>query len=180
MNLDKQHAEILSDIASFAEVERYRGMLPAKLALCYDELKVEELIQANLVERVFITFSCGQESQLLKLTEQGRAALEDLENVGDDEQGQVRRKKALTSLKPECVELTPEQLQIMSDILHYSKIHRFGGLMPHTETAEYPARDLNILFARGFVIRVKAELGSGKKRKGLILSDKGLRCLGYS
>lgn len=180
MHIENQHFEILNDIAKFADVERYRGMLPAKLALCYDTRKVEELIEANLVERVFISFSCGQESQLLKLTEQGRTALEDLCDPGGEDPAQPRGKKILIQPKPECAELTPEQMQIMSDILHYSKIHRFGGLMPHTETTVYPPRDLNILFARGFVIRVKAELGSGKKRKGLILSDKGLRCLGYA
>ncbi len=175
MKLESQHIEILKDIESFSDVARYRGMLPASLAMCYSESAIEELVQAQFIERMFISYSCGKESRFFKLTDQGRAELHWL-NQGGPHDADARKKGSQRN--PDCDELTEEQLQIMSDILHFSKIHRYGGLMPQSETEIYPPQELNRLFARGFVIRVKAELGSGKKRKGLILSDLGLRCLG--
>lgn len=178
MKLDTQHLEILQDIASFSSVERYRGMLPTKLALCYEERKINELVKADLVERMEISYACGQEATLLKLTEEGEELLDEMVRNGVQNIQILRKRKAQPPVRPECEGLSEEQWQIMNDIFHYSKIHRFGGLMPSNETDDYSPRALNELFAQGFIIRVKAEIGTGEKRKGYILSDKGLRCLG--
>ncbi len=177
MQLDKQHQEILQDIASFASIERYRGMLPAKLALCYDAHKIDELVHAGLVERMQISYACGQESVLLKLTEQGDQALDRLRRSETVAPPTLPRRKD-KPLPRDCGDLSPERLRILSDIQHFTGIHRFGGLMPQSEAENYAPQDLNELYAQGFVIRVKVELGTGEKRKGYILSDKGLRCLG--
>jgi len=180
MKLDTQHVEILQDIASFSSIERYRGMLPAKLAMCHDQRKINELVAADLVERMEMSYACGQEAVLLKLTESGEEVMDDLATNGSRGLTLRRKVQEPRQCEPECLTLSREQWQIVSDIYHFSKIRRFGGIMPSTEADNYPPRDMNQLFALGFVIRVKAEIGTGEKRKGFILSDKGLRCLGLS
>lgn len=178
MELDSQHIEILQDIASFSGIERYRGMLPTKLALCHDERKINELMAAGLVERMEMSFACGQETVLLKLTESGEELVDSMAGNGSGVLSLARKPKREPIPKaPECQSISPAQWQIINDIFHFSKIHRFGGLMPSSEAEAFPPRELNQLFAQGFIIRVKSEIGSGRKRKGYILSDKGLRCL---
>lgn len=177
MQLLEMHKEILQDIASFSSIERYRGMMPAKLALCFDEGRIDELVESGLIERIEISYACGQEATLLKLTEEGEQTLTALAEGDTETLARLRRKVEPEPPPHECVHLSKDQMQIISDVYHFSKISRFGGLMPQDEIAYYDQRAVNELFAQGFVIRVKAELGSGAKRKGLILSDKGLRCL---
>lgn len=179
MQLDAQHVEILQDIIVFSSVERYRGMLPSKLALCHDQRKIDELVAADLVERMEMSYPCGQESTMLKLTETGQIVMDNLAREGAHiVQPRPRQERHEVAIPSECQGLSDQQWQILQDIFHYSKISRFGGIMPNDETENYPPRELNQLFALGFIIRVKAEIGTGEKRKGYILSDKGLRCLG--
>lgn len=180
MQVDAVHKEILQDIASFSTIERYRGMMPMKLAMCFDELRIAELVEAGLIERIQISYACGQEATLLKLTDAGEVLLMDLAEGDAEALARLRRRAEKVVTHRECAHLSQEQWQILSDVYHYTNIPRFGGLMPQEEVGIYDQRSVNELFAQGFVIRIKAELGSGVKRKGLILSDKGLTCLGFA
>ncbi len=178
MQLDANHVKILQDIIVFSSVERYRGMLPSKLALCHDQRKIDELVAADLVERMEMSYPCGQESTLLKLTETGQIVMENLAHNGAHiVKPRPKHERQETELPLECRSLSALQWKILEDVFHFSKISRFGGIMPNTETENYPPKELNQLFAQGYIIRVKAEIGTGEKRKGYILSDKGLRCL---
>ncbi len=185
MRLDKRHIDILKDIAGFARVERYRGMMPSKLALCYDGSDVDALVDADLVERMRMTYACGLENTFFKLTDAGMQLLEELARQEQEltqqekDAGVVRLPQTNNEVVffDECLELNEEQRQILADIWHFSNIRRFCGMMPASELEEYPPREVNTLFARGFIVQVKAELGSSGKHKGLILSSKGLRCV---
>lgn len=168
MQPNQEHLKILKDIFLFSKVHRYHGMLPRKLALFYDEAAIDELLLAEFIERVHFKYPCGSNTMLLRLTPAGLAALhasqEPTETLPDD--------IALD-------ELTPAQWDLLSDVYHLSQLRRHGGIMPleKVEDDKMDPKIINELYARGFLIRVKAEMGSGKKRKGFILSNKGLRHL---
>ncbi|TVM30691.1 hypothetical protein [Oceanidesulfovibrio marinus] len=186
MQFDQQHFKILKDINAFSGIKRYRGMLPAKLAIFHDAGKVEELVDEECVERIVITFACGSERVMLKLTERGHDLLEELLPVyeeaakeadlgevcpeGEDSQVvEVKRTHTSSLSKTQCI--------LLSDVYHYSKIHSYGGLMPSDILETYSPKDISSLSGNGYLIHVKAEVGKGKKRKGVILSDKALRLL---
>ncbi len=180
MRADATHAAILKDVAAFSKIKRYRGMLPTRLVMYQDQIKIDELLEAGFIERLNVSMPCGSEHTLLKLTDAGSEAVKVLDRPDADSPA----KQELVSQEPEACRvlenLNEEQMDILNDVFHYSKIKRFGGMMHYDELSIYDVKNVNILFARGFVIRVKADLGSGKKRKGLILSEKGLYYLGVS
>ncbi|MBG0777097.1 MAG: hypothetical protein H0S85_11785 [Desulfovibrionaceae bacterium] len=172
MNLDSTHIKILKDIKSFTKVKKYRGMLPSKLALFNQDRKFDELLEAGLVQRLYVTTACGSESLYFKLTDNGHGFLDSLSpeelcadecprEYGDEEDDY----------------LTTDQASILNDIYHYSKITKHGGIMPTELLGEFDSRIINALFSKGCLIRVKADMGRSRKRKGLMLSEKGLRLL---
>jgi hypothetical protein len=176
MIVDAAHIAILRDVAAFSKVKRYRGMMPTRLALYQEQAKVDDLVEAGLIERINATMSCGSEHVLLKLTRQGFDTLKELEAAQDAAQDGPAEPEAAGSER----RLSEEQEEILNDIYHFSKIKRFGGMTSPDLLADYDVKNVNNLFARGFVIRVKADLGSGRKRKGFILSEKGLAYLGLA
>lgn len=168
MQLNQEHLKVLKDISLFSRVHRYHGMLPRKLALFYDDQTIDDLLHAEYIERVHFKYPCGSNTMLLRLTTAGAAALQ--ADVGAAE------------MLPDNVvldELTQEQWDVLSDIYHTSQLRRYGGILPleKVEDERMDPKIINKLYARGFLIRVKAEMGSGKKRKGFIISNKGLRYL---
>ncbi len=182
MQLDAEHLKALRDVAAFGRIKRYHGMLPAKLAMFLEESKLKDLLQAGYIERLHVSFSCGSETKLLKLTDKGEELVARLRAEGtlEDTSPPVtagttppNQSEAGEEHRPALEPLTREQLIILNDIYHFSKITRFGGIMPLDKLKEYAAADINTLYGRGFIIRVKAEVGAGAKRKGYILSDKG-------
>ncbi len=180
MQFDNQHLKILKDISAFSGIKRYRGMLPAKLAVFHNPAKVEELVEEECVERIVISLACGSERVMLKLTDHGHELLEELlplyEEVAREEEINAPCDEQ-ASEPPPASELTKTQCILLSDVYHYSKIHSFGGLMPVEILDAYDPRDVSSLSGNGYLIHVKAEMGKGKKRKGVILSDKALRLL---
>lgn len=180
MQFDNQHLKILKDISAFSGIKRYRGMLPAKLAVFHNPDKVEELVEEECVERIVISLACGSERVMLKLTDRGHELLEELlpiyEEVAREEDIDAPCEEQ-ASEPPPASELTKTQCILLSDVYHYSKIHSFGGLMPFEILDAYDASDVSSLSGNGYLIHVKAEMGKGKKRKGVILSDKALRLL---
>lgn len=173
MIVDAAHIAILRDVAAFSRVKRYRGMMPTRLALYQEQAKVDDLVEAGLVERINATMSCGSEHVLLKLTKEGSEALRSLEADQDAAADPTAPEEAASERR-----LSEEQEDILNDIYHFSKIKRYGGMTSPDLLEDYDVKSVNNLFARGFVIRVKADLGSGRKRKGFILSEKGLAYLG--
>ncbi len=167
MQLNQEHLKILKDVSVFSRVHRYHGMLPKKLTLFYDENIIDELLHAEYIERVHFNYPCGSNTMLLRLTSTGQTALQENED-------------ALEPMPDDIMnELTQEQWDVLSDIYHISQLRRYAGIMPlqAIEDEKLEPKIVNSLYARGFLIRVKAEVGTGKKRKGFLLTNKGLRYL---
>lgn len=167
MQPSPEHLKILKDIAVFSRVHRYHGMLPRKLAMFYDDAAIEDLLREEHIERVHFNYPCGSESVLLRLTESGQRLL-------------AESRDALDAMgESPMEELTPQQWNLLSDIYHTSQLRKYGGIMPlgKIEDEKLSPKEVNQLYARGYLIRVKAEMGSGKKRKGFLISNKGLRTL---
>lgn len=180
MHFDHQHFKVLKDISAFSGIKRYRGMLPAKLAVFHNPDKVEELVDEECVERIVISLACGSERVMLKLTERGHELLEELLPIYEEDakEGEQEASDAGPDAEPPpATELTRAQCILLSDVYHYSKIHSFGGLMPADVLEAYDPKDTSSLSGNGYLIHVKAEMGKGRKRKGVILSDKALRLL---
>jgi hypothetical protein len=171
MTPNHTYVKILRDIEAFAPVRRYYGMLPFKLAVFHDDPCTEELIRAGLMERVFMDLPCGSENTLFRLTDEGRAYLRQagvLQEDGDDgAEAEASDEDALTK----------EQRVLLKDIYHCSRIHRFDGMMPVDMVDSASTRDMNALFRDGYVLKVTSDTGASGKRKGLILSRKGLERL---
>ncbi len=160
--------ELLQDIASFSKVRRYKGMLPSKLTLFYDESRVEELITSGYIERLIVSYPCGSEPSYLRLTNSGE---EMLQNLGISSAPQKRSPKRLVD------DLTEEQLLLLNDLFHYAQVTCNGGMAPISCIEAESLKDLNMLLTKGYALRVKTESGKGKKRKGLVLTEKGLLTL---
>ncbi|MFW5735616.1 MAG: hypothetical protein ACOCWR_11200 [Oceanidesulfovibrio sp.] len=180
MQFDNNHFKILKDISAFSGIKRYRGMLPAKLAVFHNPDKVEELVEEECVERIVISLACGSERVMLKLSERGHELLEELLPMYEEDAKATAKEASCeepaNELQPAPV-LDKSQCFLLSDVYHYSKIHSFGGLMPYDILEGYDAKDVSSLSGNGYLIHVKAEIGKGRKRKGVILSDKALRLL---
>jgi DNA-binding PadR family transcriptional regulator len=179
--MDEAHLKILQDVAAFARIRKYRGMLPSKLALFYDEGKIQELLAGGCLERIHVTYACGSETTFYKLTDKGQDCLKALKDKGLEAEPAPAAPHppppAGAEARTEDEELSKDQLILLGDIYHSSQMHRHGGVMPADELEHCQVKDLNTLFGLGYIIRVKVETGSGQKRKGYILSDKGLRYL---
>jgi len=169
MQFDTRHLRILRDLSLFSKVKRYQGMLPAKLAVFYEDEKVRDLIEQGIVERYNISFPCGSHTAMLRLTEQGK------QTVASLPQSEAAEHDAATDGPAES--LSPEHAAALADIYHFSKIQRYGGMMPESELNNYDLKTINQLYALGFVARVSVDTGTKKKRKGLIVSEKALRYL---
>ncbi len=173
MQLPTELNQLLMDIEAFSAIKRYRGMLPSKHALLFQPESIKKLIEAGLIERLVVSFACGAETTLLRLTHAGREALQ-------KEHTQQGNYCPLYDTEAPAIsnsELTEEQFEILQDIHHYTMIKRYGGIMPSEEIKNYNAKAINELFCNGLIIRVKVETHEQKKRKGVILSEKGFHSL---
>ena len=170
MNLDSEKLQILADIDSFSNIQRYRGMMPSRLAMFHDDEQLTELINNEYVERVLVDLPCGSETKLLKLTDLGAELLDEARVSGSFTEPGPQRPQLE-------IELSKRQWILLKDIYHFSGIHRHRGMMPLSELEAYDQEDVRALYANGLIIRVKIESG-GKKIKGMALSRKGLRLIG--
>lgn len=176
-----EHIKILSDLVTFSKIDRYRGMLPAKMAAFYAQDILEEMIDQNLVESFVVSYPCGSEQTFYKMTKAGRKALE--EEQANTRAGEYSHEQAEDHpYKKIRDNITADNLQeehnhILNDIFHLSKVQRNGGLTPMEELQEYGPYEINTLYAKGYIIRVKVTMRDKTKRKGLILSDKGIKAL---
>ncbi|MFZ5813323.1 MAG: hypothetical protein ACOY4F_14895 [Thermodesulfobacteriota bacterium] len=160
MELTTAQRGIVRAAAEFLNVERYQGAMPRRHTFLYDEKDVKELVRNDYLEWIKLTFSCGKGLKGLRLTDAGRRALE---KPVDPRSG------------PE--DLEPEHLDILNDVFHLSKTVRYRGMMPEKKARFYSADDVEDLFARGYLLRVRVKWGEGKKAKGYMVSAKGLRVL---
>lgn len=182
MDITSRHHKVLQDIQAFTKVKKYRGMLPVKLVVYENEDAVSDLVECGMVERILVDMPCGGEMRLLKLTDSGEDFLDEADEhkecISELPEGEpivcVYTSKVV-DCDDELYDLTKEMLNLLADVHHYSRIKRFGGMMPAEEAKAYSGEAMSTLLAAGCLVRIKAEMGGDKKRKGFILSEKGLR-----
>ncbi|WP_018123453.1 hypothetical protein [Desulfovibrio oxyclinae] len=164
---------ILRDIQNYARIERYLGMLPAKLASVYSEGALEGLMEAGLVDEGTIFTNCGSNPSGYRLTDEGRAALF---NEGGQDAGKRWRK--LTEAKhPDAEMLDAETLDVLVDIYHLSKLRRSGGLVRKELLEDYERASLSALYDLGLIFWVKLKGRGVESGKGYIISDRAVRLL---
>ncbi|HPE37774.1 MAG TPA: hypothetical protein PK625_11510, partial [Spirochaetales bacterium] len=78
MILTQEHVQILREIAGFATIKRYHGMLPGKHAVLYDEEVLAALVDQGLVEEGVLFSQCGASSKGYRLSAQARDRLREL------------------------------------------------------------------------------------------------------
>jgi len=160
MELSSAQHGIVKAVAEFSAVERYQGAMPRRHTFLYDERDIKELVHADFLEWIKLTFSCGKGLKGLRLTDAGRRMLSGGRVPGADSTG-----------------LEPEHLDVLGDTYHLSKTSRYRGIMPEKKARFYDPDDVADLFARGYLLRVRIKWGEGRKAKGYIVSTKGLRAL---
>jgi hypothetical protein len=148
--------DILRATAAFAAVARYQGTMPKRQALVYAKDDLAILEDAGFLEQVKLSYPCGKSVAGWRLTNAGRRLLPGQEHIGEEE-------------------LEPEHLRILSDVYHYSRISRFGGMMPKELGKDYDADDMRDLYWHGYLLRIR--LKGAKRAKGWVVSAKGLAVL---
>lgn len=157
MELTPTQLGILKTVAEFAALERYQGAMPRKHTFLYDEGDLKDLVRQDLLEWIKLTFSCGKGVKGLRLTHDGRRLLD-----------------AIRSVDTAADQLEPEHIDLLSDIYHLSKTTRHRGIMPDKKCRDYDRHDLEDLYLRGYVIRVRLRWDGDRKSKGYVVTRKGL------
>lgn len=168
MQITRDKMAILQAVIGFAHVEKYQGTLPRKLALMYDEDDVQDLVAMGLLEWTTMTYSCGRDVFGLRATVAGKELADECapDPQPDQETGGA------------CIEFTHEHLTLLSDIYHYSKVSHLEGLYPERLAKGQSKEDLDDLFDRGLIIKVRVNRQDDDKRiKGFLLSSKGKKTL---
>lgn len=173
MTLTSRELGILKDIQNYSRIERYHGMLPARLADVYDEGAVETLIELGLIEEGAILTKCGSNPSGYRLTDEGWLALSECGcNTRDS-----RWAKLAASEHPDVDSLDEGTLDILADLYHLSRLRRSGGLVRKELLEGYDRSSLSALYDLGLVYWVKLKGKKVESGKGYMISDKAIRLL---
>lgn len=164
--------QILRDVQRFSTVKRYHGLLPEKYALLYDQGTLHSLLRQSLLESGMVLSRCGSKLHGYRLTDQAATALREL-GLGAAGSPMSCSFRELQGEELDCLDL-----QILADVLHYSRIRRNGGLCPKDELYEdHGKKDVKRLYEMGLLLYVKLKDAGGKSRKGYVLSELGRRIM---
>ncbi len=172
LQLSPEHLQVLKDIRRFANIRRYHGMLPEKHALIYEQGVLDFLQESNLVETGTVVAQCGAHMTGYRLTEGARR---DLRDMGIELDGAPEPQELPIEDEDGC--LTNEQIEILADLYHISRIKKFGGITPKEMLDEYDKRDVKLLYELGYILYIKLKGKAVKHGKGYILTDQSLRLL---
>jgi len=169
MILTQEHIQVLREIAGFATVKRYHGMLPGKHAVMYDEAMLAQLLEQGLIEEGVIFSQCGASSKGYRLSAKAREQLREMGlefNSGDWE-----KIGAMDYVSRDG--LGQEHLDLLSDMRHFSRITLYGGIMPKEFVGEYAKEVVGLLYDGGYIFYIKLKGEGVRYKKGYVLSDKG-------
>lgn len=168
MHVTERQYYMLKDIHIMTKVGSRGGCLPLKDALIYDPDELQALQDNGYVKAVTLMMPCGGEIRGFKLTHKGEWTLRKLEAKAKLDSFQASTKE-LT--ERHC--LTPDQVDILLDIYHLSKLSKSEGIFTRKEAEAYSADDLEFLYLHGYIMKIRVGGFSGKKEKGFILSNQG-------
>ncbi|GAB7023052.1 hypothetical protein [Salidesulfovibrio brasiliensis] len=173
MKLSSRDLGVLKDIQNYSRIERYHGMLPAKLADVYDEGVIARLVDLELIEEGAILTKCGSNPSGYRLTDDGKAALSDSGFCARDS----RWAKLTASEHPDVDSLDEGTLDVLADLYHLSRLRRSGGLVRKEFLEDYDNSSLSALYDLGLVYWVKLKGKKVESGKGYMISDKAIRML---
>lgn len=170
MILSQQHVKLMQDISAFARMERYHRLMPERHAAIYDEQVIMDLVEHNLVEEGFLTTTCGLETRGYRLTD---TAHEELTRLGvdiEDENGwdEIKGLEYVTD-----DELNRDDIELLTEIYHFTKIKRYHGLAPRDMFEECDRKRLKDLYKSGYVFNIRLKGPTVKFEKGYVLTDRG-------
>lgn len=168
MILSQQHIKLLQDVSSFSGMERYHGLMPERHALLYDDEVVQDLLENNLVDEGHITTSCGLETKGYRLSDTAR---DDLARLGvdlrDHDWDQIKDSKLIIE-----DELTREDIELLTEVYHYSKIKRHHGIAPKELMEDCDKKRLKDLYKSGYLFNIRLKGQTVKHEKGYVLTEK--------
>jgi len=170
--LTTSHIQALKDIRRFSGIRRYHGMLPEKHALLYEQGVLDHLEECNLVETGTVIAQCGAHMTGYRLTEGARR---NLRGMGVELDAAPVTEELPTEDEDGC--LTSGQIDILSDIYHFSRVAKFGGIAPKEMVDDYDKKDIKVLYEIGYILYIKLKGKAVKHGKGYILTDQSLRLL---
>ena len=170
--LAPKHIQVLKDIRRFAQIGRYHGMLPEKHALMYEQGVLDFLEELNLIEIGTVIAQCGAHMTGYRLTEGSRR---DLKAMGVELDAETAPRERSTEDEDGC--LTSDQIEILADLFHISRVKKFGGITPKEMLDEYDKKDVKVLYELGYILYIKLKGKAVKHGKGYILTDQSLRLL---
>lgn len=173
MALNDAELGVLKDIQNYSRIERYLGMLPAKLTVVYQDGLLQNLIDLGLVEEGVILTSCGANPSGFRLTDEGRQTLFE----SGCRSPKDRWERLAASQHPDVDALDADTLDVLVDLYHLSKLRRFGGVVPVDFLEGYSRASFSALYDLGLIYWVKLKGKDVQRSKGYILSDKAVRLL---
>ncbi|GAB6036897.1 hypothetical protein JCM15519_14560 [Fundidesulfovibrio butyratiphilus] len=162
MHLSPQERALLASVSRFETIGRYQGLMPGKHLVTFGQDLTARLERLGLIEEVELTYNCGKTLKAVRLTPQGRLEIEDEQHPqGADDPA----------------ELTLEHLVLLQDVLHFSHMPRYRFMLPAKKAKIYNQEDLNDLFVRGYLLKLKVSTDDRGAAKGYVISAKGEKVL---
>ena len=171
--LSQKHLQALKDIYKFSGIRRYHGMLPEKHALLYDQDVLGFLEENDLIEEGTVIARCGSKMTGFRLTDNARR---DLKAMGVElDSSEPEPQELPTEDEDGC--LTREQIDILADLYHFSRIKKFNGITPKKEIEDYDKRDIKLLYELGYILYIQLKGRAVRHAKGYILTEQAMRLL---
>jgi hypothetical protein len=158
----------MQDIHAFEGMERYHGLMPQRHTVLYEDDVITDLVDNNLVDEGFLTTSCGMETKGYRLT---KSALEELERLGVNlEEGLDGH--VLHNEYTSHEELMKEDIDLLGEIYHFTKIKRYHGIAPRDMFDENDRKRVKYLYKSGYLYNIRLKGPSVKFEKGYVLTDR--------
>lgn len=165
--LSQEHVKLMQDIYAFSGMERYHGLMPERHAVLYEEEVIRDLVTNNLVDEGFLTTSCGMENKGYRLT---RTAQEELARLGVDLEEHCNGDADSGYANHD--ELMKEDIDLLGEIYHFTKIKRYHGIAPRDMFDENDRKRVKYLYKSGYLYNIRLKGPSVIFEKGYVLTDR--------
>jgi YesN/AraC family two-component response regulator len=165
--LSQEHLKLMQDIHAFSGMERYHGLMPERHSILYEDDVIRDLVENNLVDEGFLTTSCGMENKGYRLT---KTAQEELARLGFDLEDHCYG--ITDSQYTDHDELMKEDIDLLGEIYHFTKIKRYHGIAPREMFDEIDRKRVKYLYKSGYLYNIRLKGPSVKFEKGYVLTDR--------